>query len=148
VNRRTATTTTRTARKTNDGEQIHKPPELDGRLAESNLHERGRASRMTGMKFSEALGEVIREQRLAKELTLREVARNGFVSMGHLSDVENGRKEGSSSFIDGVANGLGVDASELIIQAGFRMARVEVPDTPESLFVRDSKWANQYADLK
>jgi transcriptional regulator with XRE-family HTH domain len=103
---------------------------------------------MTGMKFSEALGEVIREQRLAKELTLREVARNGFVSMGHLSDVENGRKEGSSSFIDGVANGLGVDASELIIQAGFRMARVEVPDTPESLFVRDSKWANQYADLK
>jgi len=103
---------------------------------------------MTGMKFSEALGEVIREQRLAKKLTLREVASNGFVSMGHLSDVENGRKEGSSSFIDGVANGLGVDASELIIQAGFRMARVEVPDTPESLFVRDSKWANQYADLK
>lgn len=100
------------------------------------------------MKFSEALGEVIREQRLAKELTLRDVSRNGYVSMGHLSDVENGRKEGSSSFIDGVANGLGVDASELIIQAGFRMARVEVPDTPESLFVRDSKWANQYADLK
>lgn len=103
---------------------------------------------MTGMKFSEALGEVIREQRLAKKLTLRDVASTGYVSMGHLSDVENGRKEGSSSFIDGVANGLGVDASELIIQAGFRMARVEVPDTPESLFVRDSKWANQYADLK
>jgi transcriptional regulator with XRE-family HTH domain len=103
---------------------------------------------MTGMKFSEALGEVIREQRLAKKLTLRDVASNGFVSMGHLSDVENGRKEGSSSFIDGVANGLGVDASELIIQAGFRMARVEVPDTPESLFVRGAKWANQYADLK
>lgn len=103
---------------------------------------------MTGMKFSEALGEVIREQRLAKELTLRDVARNGFVSMGHLSDVENGRKEGSSAFINGVANGLGMEASELIIQAGFRMARVEVPDTPESLFVRDSKWANQYADLK
>ena len=100
------------------------------------------------MKFSEALGEVIREQRLAKELTLRDVARNGFVSMGHLSDVENGRKEGSSAFINGVANGLGMEASELIIQAGFRMARVEVPDTPESLFVRDSKWANQYADLK
>ena len=58
---------------------------------------------MTGMKFYQTLGEVIREQRLAKNLTLREVASNGFVSMGHLSDVENGRKEGSSSFLDGVA---------------------------------------------
>jgi transcriptional regulator with XRE-family HTH domain len=103
---------------------------------------------MTGMKFSEALGEVVRERRLALGLTLREVSSTGYVSMGHLSDVENGRKEGSSSFINGVANGLGIEASELIIQAGFRMAGLEVPDTPESLFERGSVWANQYADLK
>lgn len=103
---------------------------------------------MTGMKFSEALGEVIRERRLALGLSLREVSSTGYVSMGHLSDVENGRKEGSSSFINGVANGLGIEASELIIQAGFRMAGLEVPDTPESLFERGSVWANQYADLK
>lgn len=103
---------------------------------------------MTGMKFSEALGEVIRERRLALGLSLREVSSTGYVSMGHLSDVENARKEGSSSFINGVANGLGIEASELIIQAGFRMAGLEVPDTPESLFERGSVWANQYADLK
>lgn len=103
---------------------------------------------MTGMKFSEALGEVVRERRLALGLTLRDVSSTGYVSMGHLSDVENGRKEGSSSFINGVANGLGIEASELIIQAGFRMAGLEVPDTPESLFERGSVWANQYADLK
>ena len=103
---------------------------------------------MTGMRFSEALGEVVRERRLALGLTLREVASTGYVSMGHLSDVENGRKEGSSGFINGVANGLGVEASDLIIQAGFRMAGVEVPDSPESLFERGSVWANQYADLK
>jgi transcriptional regulator with XRE-family HTH domain len=103
---------------------------------------------MTGMRFSEALGEVVRERRLALGLTLRKVASTGYVSMGHLSDVENGRKEGSSGFINGVANGLGVEASDLIIQAGFRMAGVKVPDTPESLFERGSVWANQYADLK
>jgi transcriptional regulator with XRE-family HTH domain len=103
---------------------------------------------MTGMKFSEALGEVVRERRLALGLTLRDVSSTGYVSMGHLSDVENGRKEGSSSFINGVANGLGVEASELVIQAGFRMAGLKVPDTPESLFERGSAWANQYADLK
>lgn len=105
---------------------------------------------MTGMNFRQAFGEVVRAQRLAKNLTLRQVSRNGFVSMGHLSDVENGRKEGSSAFIDGVAKGLGVNAYDLIIEAGFRMAEkgIEIPDTPESLFVRDSRWANQYADLK
>jgi transcriptional regulator with XRE-family HTH domain len=104
---------------------------------------------MTGMRFSEALGEVIREQRLAKKLSLRDVSTKGFVSMGHLSDVENGRKEGSSSFIQGVANGLGVEAYDLIIEAGYKMAgqAIYVPDTPESLFVRGSDWQGQYSDL-
>jgi transcriptional regulator with XRE-family HTH domain len=105
---------------------------------------------MTGKLFHQTLGEVIREQRLAKELTLREVARDGFISMGHLSDVEQGRKEGSSTFLDGVANGLGVELSWLIIETGYRMAeaKVEVPDTPESLFERDKAWGAQYSDLK
>jgi len=104
---------------------------------------------VTGKQFHQALGEVVREQRLAKGLTLREVASNGFISMGHLSDVEQGRKEGSSTFLDGVANGLGVELSWLIIEAGYRMAevKVEVPDTPESLFVRGADWGSQYADL-
>ncbi len=102
------------------------------------------------MKFHEALGEAIREQRLAKGLSLRQVSTKGFVSMGHLSDVENGRKEGSSAFLEGVANGLGVNTYDLIIEAGYKMAgdTIYVPDSPESLFVRDSRWQSQYADLK
>ncbi len=89
---------------------------------------------MTGMKFRQALGEVIREQRLAKEMTLRDVSRNGYVSLGHLSDVERGAKEASSDLIGSIANGLGVETYELIIKAGYRMADLDVPDTPESLF--------------
>jgi transcriptional regulator with XRE-family HTH domain len=105
---------------------------------------------MTGKLFHQTLGEVIREQRLAKKLTLRKVAHNGLISMGHLSDVENGRKEGSSTFLDGVSRGLGVELSWLIIETGYRMAevKVEVPDTPESLFERGGAWSNQYSDLK
>lgn len=105
---------------------------------------------MTGKLFHQTLGEVIREQRLAKKLTLRQVASNGFISMGHLSDVEQGRKEGSSTFLDGVANGLGVELSWLIIETGYRMAesKVEVPDSPESLFERSDSWSAQYSDLK
>lgn len=105
---------------------------------------------MTGMKFSKALGEAIRDQRRAKGLSLRQVSQRGVISMGHLSDVENGRKEGSSVFIECVAKGLSVEAYDLIIEAGYRMAgsTIQVPDTPEKLFVRDDSWQNQYADLK
>jgi len=104
----------------------------------------------TGKLFYQTLGELLREQRLAKRLTLREVSKLGRVSMGHLSDVETGRKEGSSTFLDGVANGLGVELSWLIVETGYRMAedKPDIPDTPESLFVRNPAWANQYADLK
>lgn len=89
---------------------------------------------MTGMNFRQAIGEVIRDQRLAKELTLRDVSRNGFVSIGHLSDVERGYKEASSDCLDAIANGLGVNTYDLIIEAGYRMSEWQVPDTPEDLF--------------
>lgn len=104
-------------------------------------------NRVTGMTFHEILGEVIREQRQAKGLSLRDVSRNGFVSIGHLSDVERGYKEASSAFLEAVANGLGVELYELIIETGYRLSELKVPDTPESLFARQADWENQYADL-
>jgi hypothetical protein len=63
--------------------------------------------------------------------------------MGHLSDVERGVKEGSSAFIQGVAKGLGVNAYDLVIEAGYRMATGEV----ESVFERGDIWEKQYQDL-
>jgi transcriptional regulator with XRE-family HTH domain len=90
------------------------------------------------MKFYEALGAVIREERYARKMTLRDVARKGYVSMGHLSDVENSRKEGSETFIEAVANALGMPAYELIIEAGYRMAESKVPDTLEEILKEDS----------
>lgn len=84
------------------------------------------------MKFRQALGEVIREQRLAQGKSLRSITDGGFIALGYLSEVERGQKDPSSETIAAIANGLGVNAYELIIEAGYRMA--EVPDTPESLF--------------
>ena len=105
---------------------------------------------MTGMIFRQALGEVIREQRLANGLQLRDVSERGHLSYSHLSEVERGLKEPSSLVIDGIANGLGVNAYDLIIEAGYRMAgdAVAIPDSPESLFERTEAWDNQYSDLK
>jgi len=86
------------------------------------------------MNFRQALGEVVKEQRLAKGLTLRSLSSNGYISLGYLSEVERGQNEVSSSVIENIANGLGVDSYELIIKAGYRMADLEIPETPESLF--------------
>jgi len=105
---------------------------------------------VTGMKFREAIGEVIREKRLANGLQLRDVAESGHLSYSHLSEVERGLKEPSSMVIDGIANGLGVNAYDLVIEAGCRMAgdSLSTTETLEIFFLRDSRWANQYADLK
>lgn len=85
------------------------------------------------MKFYKALGEVIREERHARGLTLRDVSTTGYVSLGHLSDVERGHKEGSSSFLDGVSKAMGIETYELILKAGYRMADFQIPDTPQKL---------------
>lgn len=89
---------------------------------------------MTGVDFRQALGECMKEQRLANGLTLRQVASRGHIALGYLSEVERGHKDPSSETIRAIANGLGVNAYELIIEAGYRMAEADVPDSPESLF--------------
>lgn len=105
---------------------------------------------MTGMKFKQAIGEVIREQRQANGLQLRDLSQRGFVSYSYLSEVERGLKDCSSDSLQSIANGLGVELYDLIIEAGYRMAgdTIKVPDTPENLFVRNGDWLRQYADLK
>ena len=103
-------------------------------MTQTDLRMTASPSRMTGMKFRQALGEVIRAERLANGLTLRDVSRRGFVSLGHLSEVERGENDPSSECLDGIANGLGVKVSSLIVKAGDLMTEWEIPDTPESLF--------------
>jgi len=105
---------------------------------------------MTGKVFRQALGEVIRERRILNGLQLRDVSRRGHLSYSFLSEVERGIKEPSSGVLQNIANGLGIEAYWLIIEAGYRMAdsTIEVPSTPESLFERSETWEAQYSDLK
>lgn len=94
------------------------------------------------MNFRQALGEVVREQRLAQGRSMRSITDEGFIAIGYLSEVERGHKDPSSQVIEAIANGLGVEAYELIIKAGYRMADLEIPDTPESLFSAPSLSGN------
>lgn len=85
------------------------------------------------MRYRVALGEVIREERITKNLFQRDVSRMGVISLGFLSEVERGQKEISSELLEGVACGLGVKSYELVIRAGLKMAGQEIPDTPAEL---------------
>jgi transcriptional regulator with XRE-family HTH domain len=62
---------------------------------------------------------------------MRDVSQTGAVSIGHLSEIERGIKEASSSVIEGIAKALGVSTSYLVIEAGYLMGVSEVPDTIE-----------------
>lgn len=90
--------------------------------------------------FKDALGDVLREERLSQGLFLREVARQAPVAVAFLSEVEHGKKEVSSGVLERIAFGLGTPANELIIRAGMRMAGWDTPNTIESL-------VDEYADL-
>jgi len=95
------------------------------------------------MLFREALGEVLRETRLAKGMTLRQASKKGCMALGYLSEIERGQKELSSEPLRSLAYGLGIPAHELVFKTGLRMAGLDVPDTAEVLVER----IEEYADL-
>ncbi|MDR0436339.1 MAG: helix-turn-helix domain-containing protein [Propionibacteriaceae bacterium] len=63
---------------------------------------------MEAKLFRESIGMVLRELRLGQGRTLREVAQDGHVSLGYLSEVERGHKEASSEMLAAIAASLRV----------------------------------------
>jgi transcriptional regulator with XRE-family HTH domain len=98
--------------------------------------------------YRHALGEVLRDRRIALGHTLRTVSGTGCISLGYLSEVEHGHKEVSSEILENIAEALRTTVYSLIIETGYRMEReaTEIPNTAESLF-RDKAWEKQYSDL-
>lgn len=80
-------------------------------------------------------------------LTLRDVSRRANISLGHLSDVERGVKSISFPLLENLADGLNMRPSDLLIELGFGLAEIEVPDTAEELVIRGENWQDQYSDL-
>jgi len=96
------------------------------------------------MLYREALGEILREERLSKGMTLRTVAKQSTLALGYISEVERGQKEISSELLKVLAaNGLSVEIADLVIRAGMRLAGLDIPDTAESLY----EVIDEYADL-
>ena len=67
------------------------------------------------MVLRELIGRVLRRTRLAQRRTLREVADSVGMSIGHLSEVERGRKEPSSELLAAICRALGLSMAELLV---------------------------------
>jgi transcriptional regulator with XRE-family HTH domain len=66
----------------------------------------------------EALGALLRSQRLAAELSLRELAERTSVSNAYLSQLERGQHEPSLTVLRAIASALSVPLASLLAQAG------------------------------
>lgn len=90
------------------------------------------------------LGDVLRDLRLQKGQTLRQVASKASVALGYLSEVERGQKEASSEILFAVAEALDVPLSVILSEVGERVATLEgfaplrsIPDTVPDEFLSD-----------
>ena len=68
------------------------------------------------------MGEVLRDVRLRRGDTLRQVAGRASVALGYLSEIERGQKEASSEILASVAEALDTPLSEIYHEVGDRIA--------------------------
>jgi transcriptional regulator with XRE-family HTH domain len=88
------------------------------------------------------IGDVLRDFRLQKGRTLRQVASRASVALGYLSEVERGQKEASSEILASVAEALETPISVIMREVGDRLAVLEgidqvIPDTVPDEFVAE-----------
>ncbi len=84
------------------------------------------------------IGDVLRELRLQKRHTLRQVAGRASVALGYLSEIERGQKEASSEILLAIAEALDVPISVIMREVSDRLAALEgvhIPDTVPAEFV-------------
>lgn len=78
------------------------------------------------MLMRTALGYVLREERLARKKSLRQISDKGIVALGYLSEIERGQKEVSSEILRDVCETLGLSTSEVLARTADFMAFHEI----------------------
>src|SRR3954454_391241 len=76
--------------------------------------------------FRRMLGDVLRDQRMQRGMTLREVSAEARVSLGYISEIERGQKEASSELLGSLCVALGVPLSSVLRDVS-RAGAVEEP---------------------
>ena len=75
--------------------------------------------------FRRLLGDVLRDKRTQRGLTLREVSAEARVSLGYISEIERGQKEASSELLAALCAALDVPLSEILSEVSDAVALEE-----------------------
>ena len=79
------------------------------------------------------IGEVLRDIRMSKRQTLRQVAARAAVALGYLSEIERGQKEVSSELLFSIAEALDVPISQIMREVSDRLAIAEGTNFPDTI---------------
>lgn len=75
--------------------------------------------------FRRLLGDVLRNRRARRGLTLRELSKEAGVSLGYISEIERGRKEASSELLSSLCGALDVPLSSVLREVSDAVALEE-----------------------
>ena len=75
--------------------------------------------------FRRLLGDVLRDKRTQRGLTLREVSAEARVSLGYISEIERGQKEASSELLASLCDALEVPLSDVLREVSDAVALEE-----------------------
>jgi transcriptional regulator with XRE-family HTH domain len=83
--------------------------------------------------FRRLLGDVLRDKRNKRGLTLREVSAEARVSLGYISEIERGQKEASSELLSSLCDALEVPLSDVLREVSDAVALEEAAASLTSL---------------
>jgi transcriptional regulator with XRE-family HTH domain len=92
--------------------------------------------------FRRVLGDVLRNQRMQRGMTLREVSAEARVSLGYISEIERGHKEASSELLASLCGAMDVALSDVIREVSDLVALEEAALAPVPLPVRPATVAS------
>ena len=80
--------------------------------------------------FRRLLGDVLRDQRMQRGMTLREVSAEARVSLGYISEIERGQKEASSELLASLCSALDLPLSDVLREVSDAVALEEAAAAP------------------
>jgi transcriptional regulator with XRE-family HTH domain len=77
--------------------------------------------------LQQTVGETIRRERRARDLTLKELAERAIVSVVYLGEIERGKKYPSPVVLERLAAGLNLELSDLLEMVAFELRAAQQP---------------------
>ncbi len=86
--------------------------------------------------FRRLLGDVLRERRMERGMTLREVSKQARVSLGYISEIERGQKEASSELLASLCGALEAPLSDVLREVSHAVAIEEAAVAATPIMVK------------